>query len=128
MEKSAGWKGDLALVVAWFASTALLIVDVLVVRGLALAFVSWLGWRQAEAARQAGGVGGYSGYGWTIELVDRGALLLLACAGVALSLVIEYYYRSGLQQGLFARRLARVTAIQAGIVLVSLLLQLVYGR
>jgi hypothetical protein len=126
MERTTGWKEGLLHVVAWFASTALLIVDVLAVRGLALAFASWLAWRQAEAARQAGGVGGYSGYGWAIELVDRGALLLLACVGVALSLIIEYYYRTGLQQGLFLRRVARVTGIQVAVLAAGLVLRLLF--
>jgi hypothetical protein len=123
-ERQVSWKGYLLHIVAWLGSTALVLADVVMIRYVVVDVMGWLTLRQAAALRQQGHVGRTS-LGWTIEAVDRGMLLILACAGIALAVVFDYYYRDGLRRGVFGRRVAKVVAIELGIIGLGLLLQVV---
>ncbi len=114
------WKESIVHILAWFLSTALVILDVLMVRVAGLAIAQAIAAASVAAARQSGElVGQATQYGWTIEALDRGGLLVLGCVGVALALIFEYYFRAGLQKGLFIRRVARVLAIEVAVFLVA---------
>lgn len=123
-EQRVSWKGHLLHVVAWLGSTALVLADVVMIRYVVVDVMRWLTLRQAAALRQQGHVG-RTGLGWTIEAVDRGMLLILACVGIALAVVFDYYYRDGLRRGVFGRRVAGVLAVELGIIGLGLLLQVV---
>ncbi len=125
-QRPVRWWETVLYVVSWLGSTALLLLDVLFARAALQEFMEWWAFRQVTVERLQGLVVGRSDYGWTIGAIDRGMLLVLACAGVALSVFFEYYYRAGMRQGLFYRRVLKVTAIQAGVLLVSLALQFIF--
>ena len=81
--------------------TALLVIDVLLVREALLSVLTWASVQSGKAPAA------YSAIGWTIEFVDRALVLILACVGVALSVVLEHYYRRGAENGLLVRRAIR---------------------
>ena len=62
-------------------------------------------------------------FGWTMEAVDRWLMLILACVGVALVVIVEYYFRSALEETRAPhtlplwKRIVRVLGIQAGVAL-----------
>jgi hypothetical protein len=118
--QSPGCKLTLAHVAAWLASSALLVVDALLVRGAVLDILGWIGARGKQTPS------GYSNFGWTIEFVDRALLLTLACVGVGLSVVLEYYYRWGAGQGRLARRVRRGMGALLAVGLAALVLQLAF--
>ncbi len=118
--RELNWKESIIHIVAWFCSTALVILDVLMVSTAALAIAQVIAAASASTARRTGAlVGRATEYGWTIEALDRGGLLLLGCIGIALAVIFEYYFRAGLQKGLFIKRVARVVAIELVVFLVA---------
>ncbi len=64
-------------------------------------------------------------FGWTMEAVDRWLMLVLACVGVALVVVVEYYFRGALAEAKAPRalslrqRIARVLGIQAIVAMIG---------
>jgi hypothetical protein len=115
-----GCRLTLAYVAAWLVSSAFLIVDVLLVREALLSVLTWVSAQQGKAPSA------YSAIGWTIEFVDRALVLILACAGVALSVVLEYYYRRGAENGLLTRRAIRGLGTLLVVGLVAWLLQVLF--
>jgi hypothetical protein len=93
--QATGWKETLAYLVAWLVSVVLLLVDLLAVRYVILAI---LGWMRVDR--------------WTGDFWNRAFLLILACAGIALTISFEYYFRRGSERGLLGRRVLRVIGIQ----------------
>ena len=53
-------------------------------------------------------------------------MLILACVGVALSVVIEHYYRRGAENGLLTRRAIRGLGILLAVGLGAWLLQVLF--
>lgn len=121
-----GWRGTAAYLGAWLASSALVIVGFVVMRDLVMDIASWAAFRRATYLRQQGLLVGDSRFGWTLDAVNLGAMLFLACAGMASVVYLEYYYRTGLERGLLARRVARALAIELAAIAGGLLLQRVF--
>jgi hypothetical protein len=118
--QSSGCGLTLAYVAAWLVSTALVLIDVLLVRQALLSILTWLGTRGGQAPSA------YSGFGWTIEFVDRAALLILACAGLGLSVALQYYYRQGADNGVLTRRVIRGMGILLAAGLAAWVLQVLF--
>ena len=110
----------LAYVAAWLVSSALLLIDVLLVREALLSVLTWVGAQSGKAPSA------YSAIGWTIEFVDRALVLILACVGVALSVVLEHYYRRGAENGLLVRRATRGLGALLAVGLVAWILQVFF--
>jgi hypothetical protein len=115
-----GCRLTLAYVAAWLVSSAFLIIDVLLVREALLSVLTWVSAQQGKAPSA------YSAIGWTIEFVDRALVLILACVGVALSVVLEHYYRRGAENGLLIRRTTRGLGALLAVGLAAWLLQVLF--
>ena len=115
-----GCRLTLAYVAAWLVSSAFLIVDVLLVREALLSVLMWV------SAQQGKTPSANSAIGWTIEFVDRALVLILACVGVALSVVLEHYYRWGAEHGLLTRRAIRGLGALLAVGLAAWLLQVLF--
>ncbi|MBM4456617.1 MAG: hypothetical protein FJ011_02440 [Chloroflexi bacterium] len=118
--RSPGCGLTLAQVAAWLSSSALVLTDILLVRGALLSVLTWLGARQGHAPTS------YSQFGWTLEFVDRALLLILGCVGIGLAVGLEYYYRRGAETGDLARRAIRGLGSLLAVGLAALALQLAF--
>jgi hypothetical protein len=115
-----GCRLTLAYVAAWLVSSALLLIDVLLVREALLSVLTWVSAQTGQASSA------YSAIGWTIEFVDRALVLILACVGVALSVVLEHTYRRGAENGLLIRRAMRGLGTLLAVGLVAWILQVLF--
>jgi hypothetical protein len=105
-EKS--WKQTLAYLAAWLASTVFAIVDLWIVGSAVMQATLWYGAHRSEASRRQELLTGGS-FGWTAEAVGQIALLLLVCAGLGLTIWLEYHYRTGADRGKLRQRFVKVT-------------------
>jgi len=97
----------------WLVSTALMVLDVLVLRRFLL--------RMSVALAQRSGGLHHNGPldHWTVAAVDQFGVLLLGAAGLVLIFVLEgWYTRAG--PGLL-RRFAKVTGVQVALLALGLL-------
>ena len=109
--KPADWRQTLFYVIAWLVSVALLLICLMLVRDIVAQILTLIGLRIAATNPEAWPLARLT-YGWTSETVDYSVLVILACVGIALTIVIEYYYRKGIPQGLLTKRIIRVTGIE----------------
>jgi hypothetical protein len=58
--------------------------------------------------------------------IDRFSILVLGVLSVLLVVVVEHYYRTGVEQGQLLKRLVLVTAIESGVLFVALAIQAIY--
>lgn len=58
--------------------------------------------------------------------IDRFSILVLGVLSVLLVVVVEHYYRTGVEQGQLLKRLVLVTAIESGVLFVALAVQAIY--
>lgn len=115
------WHQTVGYVVAWLVSVALVVVDLLLVRGLVINGLTSIGalrsfadpdrWRSVRLT-----------YGWTVQTIDLATLLVFCCLAIAFVIVIESYYRKGLREGQLGQRVVRVVRTQIGIGAVSTLI------
>lgn len=56
---------------------------------------------------------------WQVSFFDRLGVLLAGLAGAALTIFVEYYYRTGLEKGLLWPRFTRVTLWQLAVVVAA---------
>jgi hypothetical protein len=111
LDKLSDWKDMILYVVAWLASTVLLAILLVIVRGIAMDIMTWIGlsweamdyeaWRTARLS-----------YGWVQEFVDRVVILIMGCVAVVAMVWIEYYYRKGMHKGELVQRIARVVVTE----------------
>lgn len=121
MDRSpTGCGTTLAYVAAWLVSAALLVVDVLLIRGALLGILTWIGAREDEIPSA------YNSFGWTLDFVDRAVMLILACVGVGLSIASQYYYRQGAEKGMLIKRVIRGLGVLLAVGLVAGVLQVVF--
>jgi len=114
----AHWAQTLLYIVAWLVSTALVLVDLMAVRYLALDAMKWTGAAWAVISPPQDRAAGYA-YAWAVEAADRAMLLIFACIGVGLAIFLEYFYRRGVQNGLLIKRVMRVIPIQIAVGVVA---------
>ena len=110
----ARWALTSLYIVAWLASTALVLADLMVLRYLILDIMKWtgVGWSVINPPQDR--AAGYA-FAWTVEVVDRVMLLILGCIGVGLAVFLEHFYRRGLDSGLLINRVVRVIPIQVAV-------------
>jgi len=65
---------------------------------------------------------------WQVSFLDRLSVVVFGLAGAALVIVIEYYYRTGVEKGLLWPRFFRVTAWQVGLILAGMLAATLTGE
>lgn len=116
--RAGGWGRTLFYLVGWAASIVLMIVDVFALRAMAQGVLAWI-----DKLRPRDPVA--KDFGWTMEAVDRWLMLTLACVGVALVVVVEYYFRGALTEAKAPRalplwkRIVRVLGIQVAVAVVG---------
>lgn len=110
-QEPANWQQTLAYVIAWIGSVGLLLVDLMFVREVILHILVSIGLLKAVANPADWALARLT-YGWTRDIVDYTMMVILGCVGVGLAIVIEYYYRKGIPQGLLTRRIVRVVSIE----------------
>lgn len=108
-----------AYVVAWLFSTTATIFTLWIAGASLVQLVIWYGAFRSPASRQRDLLSG-SDFGWTAELVVQITTFVLVCVGLAVTIWLEYHYRTGAGRGQLRRRFARVTAGQVVVVLGSL--------
>ncbi len=59
--------------------------------------------------------------------VDRFGIVILAVAMVVVVVFVEYYYRTGVDEGQLARRFVLATAVESGVLFVALAVQAALG-
>lgn len=109
---SVGWRQTFFYVVAWLVSIALLLICLMLVRDIVTHILTFIGLRMAAANPDAWPLARLT-YAWTSETIDFSLLLILGCVGIAVSIIIEHYYRKGIPQGLLTKRILRVMGIEA---------------
>ncbi|MGC8779914.1 MAG: hypothetical protein ACP5UQ_03525 [Anaerolineae bacterium] len=62
----------------------------------------------------------------TRNAVDRFATLFMGILAVLMIVLVEYYYRSGVESGTLWRRFMLVTAIEFGVLFVALAIQVIF--
>lgn|GEM_PF-2253718 len=115
------WLATPAYVLAWIASTALLIVDLLLIRSVTIDIMTSAGLMRQVADPDAWRPRRLT-YGWIISTTDLVLLLVLLCAGIGGAIAIEHYYRKGAAEGKLCRRVIRVMGIEFGVGVVAWLI------
>ena len=126
MEESnsqGGWLATLVQLLAWVITTIVAIIDGLAIREAILAILAWVRVINTEAYRRAGGVGDDILTNFGLAAVDNAVLFILACALVAFTIWIEYYFRKGRPKGLLYKRIGKVAAVEIGIIIAALLIR-----
>jgi hypothetical protein len=118
------WKTTVAYGVGWFVSSVLLIIDLLYLRELLITIMTYV-YGRINAARTARGQLTDTSLSFTIDAIDRGMIFLGGIVAVSLAILIEYYYRKGEYKGDLFSRILKVVGTEIGIIVLSLVLQLV---
>ena len=118
------WTCTLLRVTAWLASVALTILDLGIVRNVVLDAMTWIAVHRSPEQRAQDLLAGNL-FGWKIELVGQIMLLVFACVGIGLAIVIEYTYRQAGDRRTLTRRIAKVMLPQVIVAVIGLLLQAV---
>ena len=123
--RQADWKQTLFYIVAWLVSVVLMLVDLVLVREIVMRIMTSIGLMKAAVNPETWPLVRLT-FGWVRGVVDQSALLVLACAGVALTIAIEYYYRKGIPQGLLIKRVTRVVSIELVVGVVSWIITMIF--
>ncbi len=114
MHRSVTWYETALYVLAWLASIVLFAADLLLIRGVIIGGLTAIGLQRGVMDPDAWRMVRLT-YGWVVDTIDRAGLLLLGCGGIAGAILIEYFYRKGMEMGVLARRVIRVMGIELGI-------------
>lgn len=126
MEESGsrnGWLATLSYFFAWIITSAGAIINALGIREAILAILAWVRVINTEAYHRKGGVGEDIVTNFGVAAVDNFVILILACAAVAATVWIEYYFRKGRPKGLLYKRIGIVVAAEVGIMIAALLIR-----
>lgn len=104
----------LLYIVAWLVSIALMIVDLAIVREIVNRMMTSIGLVMASADPESWPLARLT-FGWIRGVVDQSLLLILACAGITLTIGVEYYLRRGIPKGLLCKRIIRVFSIELAV-------------
>jgi len=109
------WGQRLLYAGAWLLSTVLFCVGVVLVRNLIMAGVVWaIGLLPLEYSWETG-----TTIGWWEEFLSQVLWLVVACVAVTATIVIELYYRKGMEQGALLKRVQLVVGIEIAAIAVS---------
>lgn len=114
MNRSVAWYETALYVLAWLTSIALLAADLLLIRGVIISGLTAIGLQRGAADPDAWRMARLT-YGWVVDTIDRVGLLLVGCGGIAGAILIEHFYRKGMEMGVLARRVIRVTGIELAV-------------
>lgn len=112
---------------SWIVAVILAIVDALMIREALISFLTWNQIRIQNLQRAQGLVPEKTQLGFTTEAFAQGAAFVLAVIVIAAVIWIEYYFRKGNERGVLFRRIGIVAGVEVGILLLSLILQVVFG-
>lgn len=97
----------------WLVSTALTVLNIILLRrALLAAFIT-----VSEKGGDLRSTGALNH--WTVEALDQFGILLVSALGLIFVLFCEPFYRNGIECECLAKRFLRVTAVQAGLLIVS---------
>jgi hypothetical protein len=107
---------------AWLVTSLLAVVDMLYVREAVLGVLTAIQAANDVAFHAAGGLGLDFSAGFAVSLADDIILFILGIATIGTVVAIEYYFRKGQTKDLL-KRIGKVVAIEAGIVIVSIIIR-----
>jgi hypothetical protein len=122
-EPQGGCLVSLGQFFAWFVTSILAVADMLYVREAVTAILSAIQSAKDVAYHAAGGLGLDFSTGFALSLADEIILFILGIATIAAVITIEYYFRKGQPKGLLLKRIGKVVAIEAGIIIVSIIVR-----
>lgn len=120
-----GWLVTLGQFFAWVIASLGTIADVLYIRGAFTALLTVLDRAHAGSYARSGGIGPDITFGFQLSALDQGLIFILSLVAVSAVIAIEYYFRKGRPQGLLFQRIGKVFGIELGIIVVSILINLV---
>jgi hypothetical protein len=122
-EHKGGCLVSLGQYFAWFVTSILALADMLYVREAVTAILSAIQSAKNVAYHAAGGLGLDFSTGFALSLADDIIIFILGIATIAAVVTIEYYFRKGQPKGLLLKRIGKVVAIEAGIIVVSIIIR-----
>ena len=122
-----GWLVTIAQFTAWLVTSLVAVVDMLFIRYAALAVMQALQFIDYNELHKHGFMGINYQFGFAIGAADNIILVILSICAVSFTVWVEYYFRRGRPLGLLWKRIGIVLASQIGIVILSILIQMVSG-
>ena len=122
-----GWLVTIAQFTAWLVTSLVAVVDMLFIRYAALAVMQALQFIDYNELHKRGFMGINYQFGFAIGAADNIILVILSICAVSFTVWVEYYFRRGRPLGLLWKRIGIVLASQIGIVILSILIQMVSG-
>lgn len=119
-KQKLGFGRTVAYLVLWTLSTALVLVDMALVRSALMEVLAWY-----AKVRNIADTAARFDFGFLVSAVDRGLLLAMAIAGLGAAIGLESLYRHLAERRRLAQDGWKVLAILAGLALVSLLIRFV---
>jgi len=120
-EQKGGCLVSLGQAFAWLVTSLLAVVDMLYIREAVTAILSAIQSAKDVAYHAAGGLGLDFSTGFGLSLADDIMIFVLGLVTIGAVVTIEYYFRKGQPKGLLLKRIGKVVAIEAGIIIVSIL-------
>ena len=120
-ENKGGCLVSLGQAFAWLVTSLLAVVDMLYIREAVTAILSAIQSAKDVAYHAAGGLGLDFSTGFGLSLADDIMIFVLGLVTIGAVVTIEYYFRKGQPKGLLLKRIGKVVAIEAGIIIVSIL-------
>ncbi len=122
-EHEGGCLVSLGQYFAWFVTSILAVVDMLYIREAVTAILAAIQSAKTVAYHAAGGLGLDFSTGFALSLVDDIIIFILGVVTISAVVTIEYYFRKGQPKGLLLKRIGKVFAIEAGIIVVSIIIR-----
>ncbi|MBC7256383.1 MAG: hypothetical protein H5T66_09820 [Chloroflexi bacterium] len=108
------WGLAMTRLAAWLVSTALVIVDLFVLRRLVFDILVYIGRTMSPEKAHQRGLAGAS-FGWEATFWQYVAVILLACLGIVAVIGVDYYFRQSADKRQLFKRILRVLGIQVAI-------------
>ncbi|NLG98909.1 MAG: hypothetical protein GX491_16255 [Chloroflexi bacterium] len=109
----------------WMALSVGVILDIFFIRDAYLDIQSWIRVRNLAAYRARGGTGDDFATAFSLPAIDMMTVLLLCVIAVAAAVFIEYFFRRAKKKGELLKRIGIVAGVEVGIVLLSMLVQVI---
>lgn len=109
--ESIGLHISLAYLIAWILAIALMVFIMFLIRGNTMDMMTVIGLFRAQANVEKWRYARLT-WGWIKATVDRALLFIMGIAGISLTIVIEHYFRMGMNEGLLRKRIFKVLGIE----------------
>lgn len=120
IQSKLGFGGIVCYLVLWILSTALVLVDLALLRNALLETLAWF-----AKVRGIADTAARFNFGFFADAVDRSMLLVMSIVGLGVAIAFEPLYRHMAQRHRLFQEGWRVIAILVGIALFSLLVRFV---